>query len=61
MNEDLKPLFAAINTCEAGCWEILFAKLFGKKTVGNDAGCEVTVYHWRGKSYMTDCKKAEAH
>lgn len=44
---------AAIRTMEAAWWELICAKLFGKKSVGRDGDCVVTTHHWRGKSYMT--------
>ena len=56
-----KPVFAAINTIKAKPFEILCARLFGKKIVSTDDSlhdnkCTITIYCWRGKSYLTKCE-----
>jgi len=55
----MEPIFASLNTLQAKWWEIWMARIFGKKLVATDSGCTVTIYHWRGKSYMTDCLREE--
>ena len=56
----MEPVFAAVETLKAKWCEIWLARIFGKKTVATDSGCTVTMYHWRGKSYLTNCVH-EAH
>jgi hypothetical protein len=55
---------AACNTLAAGRIEMLLAKLFGKKYTatdkwGNDEGCTLTLYRWRGKLYLTNFARAD--
>ena len=35
-------------------WEILLAKLFGRKAVHRAEGIKTTLYHWRGITYVID-------
>jgi hypothetical protein len=51
----MEPVFAAVETLKAKWWEIRLARIFGKKTIAADSGCIVTMHHWRGKSYLTNC------
>ena len=50
---------AALDALLASWLQITMAKVCGKKVVGEDSGCTVTGYWWRGKLYMTDCKRNE--
>ena len=38
----------------ASRWEIMLAKIFGKKYVGYDGENTVLVSEWRGKKYILD-------
>lgn len=49
------PVFAALETLVAKRWDIWRAKIFGKKIVVTDGCCVVTMYRWRGKTYLTKC------
>jgi hypothetical protein len=50
------PVFTALNTLRASRFTVMLAKMFGQKRVAHDSGCTVTMYRWRGKWYLTDCK-----
>jgi hypothetical protein len=53
------PYFSsAVNTINASWWTVTKAKLFGKKLVGKDGIYTVTMYAWRGKYYVTDCRQS---
>lgn len=42
-------------------WEMLLARLLGKRVVGVDFGrgeTTITTYHWRGKVYVVDEKSS---
>lgn len=52
-----KPVFAALNTLRASRLTVLLARMFGRKSTVTDSGCTVTIYEWRGKMYLTDCKQ----
>lgn len=41
------------NRIMAKPWELLMAKLFGKKFIGYNNGMQITIRRWRGKSYVT--------
>lgn len=49
------------NDFVAPWWQMLGARLFGKKVIGYDSGYRVTTYRWRGAVYVwritldTDC------
>ncbi len=48
---------AAVNSLKATGWEIFLARLFGKKTVVTEIGMRVTTHWYRGKHYLTGCKR----
>lgn len=47
----------ALRTFTANRWTLLCARLFGQKTVSYDGRYQVTLHHWRGKTYLTDFKE----
>jgi hypothetical protein len=49
----------AMDTLAASRWTLIMARIFGKKFVGHDSGCTITMYRYRGKAYMTDFKEKE--
>lgn len=53
MNEQF---FASLNTLKANSFILLIAKLFGTKTTHTDEFGIVTIYKFRGTSYVTDYK-----
>lgn len=38
-------------------WKFLLAKLFGKRHSGTYGGYKITVYQWRGKFWVTECRE----
>lgn len=47
----------AVNTLKASRWELLCARIFGKKRTANDGGVTVTFLEWRDKLYLIDVKE----
>ena len=47
--------FVEIATIRASKYDLLLARLFGKKVVVTDSGCTVTMRVFRGKVYLTKC------
>lgn len=45
---------AALRTLRASRWEMMMARLFGRKIVTEDCGKRVVCRRWRGRIYMTD-------
>ena len=48
----------AVNSMKASNTTLLLARIFGKKIVGKDRelNCTVTMYRWRGITYMHSVK-----
>lgn len=51
---------AAFTTLKATWFQLICARVFGKKTVGRDSGCVITAYYWRGRIYVWGCAQEEA-
>lgn len=45
---------AALRSLRASHWEMLMARLFGRKVVTEDCGRRVVFREWRGRLYMID-------
>ena len=45
---------AAVRTLLVSRWELLLARLFGRKIVTEDCGKRVVCRLWRGRLYMID-------
>lgn len=45
---------AAIRTMHASRWEILKARMFGRRFTGEDMGHTIIGHEYRGKFYLTD-------
>ena len=56
-NLPCEPIIAAIETMRASWLQVRLAILFGKKYVAQDGDTIVTIYQWRGVSYLTECKQ----
>lgn len=49
----------AANTLKASNWQLFKARWLGKKHVGHDSGCTVTIYEYKGIAYLIGCKHDE--
>lgn len=56
MDKEL-TVFAAINPLGASHWTLIRARLFGEKHITEDSGVHVTIYKYKNKFYVTDCRK----
>lgn len=50
-------LVEALRTIEASRWLMFKVKLFGEQLMSTDKGMSVTLYRYKGKSYLTDFKE----
>jgi hypothetical protein len=48
---------ATCNSLRASRWTVLAARIFGRRVEGEDMGCFVAGYRWRGNLYLTEFER----